>query len=400
MNVADIRDRASLVWNSIAFLNDPSTGSCVWARVRPWLLGLLGLLGVLGVLAMFGVVPVRLNDSQATAKPLPEADTPPIEFAYLDPLRADAYLGQAEGGLANSEQRSEQLINSINASVSIGTAGQVGGSEQKQLSTVATVTPQAADRFYTFLRRLLQGGEANYKEPNTCNGEKATRWLGDVNDEDGAREVMDQVECIGVGNFIRIRHAQLFLPPFAQALPRVQSANAFFGALPAPRTAFTSPTQSVEITKALSGYAKLVGSDPRMPFVAAPYGADERVGHGVTFFLPAGYGGITSEPSLLSGSVTIVGEIVYSAGAGAPYIDYPTVDTFGRALLKAQTALRTDLGVCVRSLPTRTPLAALRPSSLARPAACRSEQQTLDDVKKSVTFKPPVVVVLPLAIYE
>jgi len=351
---------------------------------------------------MFGVDPVRLNDA---AKTLPEADTPPIEFAYLDSLRADAYLGQAEGGLASSEQRSEELTNSINASVSIGTAGQVGGSEQKQLSTVATVTPQAADRFYTFLRRLREGGEANYGDPSTCNGAKESHWLGDVNDEASTREVIDQVECIGVGNFIRIRHAQLFLPPFAQALPRVQSASAFFGALPAPRTAFTSPTQSVKITRALSGYAKLVvkgsvGSDPRMPFVAAPYGADERVGHGVTFFLPAGYSGITSEPDLLSGSVTIVGEIVYSAGGGAPYIDYPTVDTFGRALLKAQTALRTDLGVCVHSLPRRTSLAALTPNSSARPAACRSEQQTLDDVKKSVTFKPPVVVVLPLAIYE
>jgi hypothetical protein len=103
-----------------------------------------------------------------------------------------------------------------------------------------------------------------------------------------------------------------------------------------------------------------------MPFVAAPYGADERVGHGVTFFLPAGYSGITTEPSLLSGSVTIVGEIVYSAGAGAPYIDYPTVDTFGRALLKAPAALRTDLGVCSkappsRSLPKSAPPAALTP---------------------------------------
>jgi hypothetical protein len=381
-------------------------GSSIYAKIG---LPLLVVLAILGVLAMLGVVPIRLVGSQAGADPLPEADTPPIEFAYLDPLRADAYLGQAEGGLASSEQRSEQLTNSINASVSVGSAGQVGGSEQKQLSTVATVTPQAADRFYTLLRRLRSGGEADYRQPATCNGERSTHWLGDVNDEDSAQEVMDEVECIGVGNFIRIRHAQLFLPPFAQALPRVQSTNAFFGALPAPRTAFTSPTQSVKITRALSGYAKLVGADPRMPFVAAPYGANEKVGHGVTFFLPAGYGGITSEPSLLSSSVTIVGEVVYSAGAGAPYIDYPTVATFGRALLKAQVALRTDLGVCskapppatlLRGLPKHVPSATPTPSTPRRMARCASEQQTLDGVKKSVTFKPPVVVVLPLAIYE
>jgi hypothetical protein len=382
------------------------TGSSIYAKIG---LSLLTGLAVLGVLAIFGVVPLRLNESQASGKPLPEADTPPIEFAYLDPLRADAYLGQAEGGLASSEQRSEQLTNSINASVSIGGAGQVGGSEQKQLSTIATVTPQAADRFYTLLRRLREGGEANYRQPSTCNGERSTHWLGDVNDQDDANEVMEEVECIGAGNFVRIRNAQLFLPPFAQALPRVQSANAFFGALPAPRTAFTSPTQSVEITTALNGYTKLVGSDPRMPFVAAPYGASQQVGNGVTFFLPAGYSGITSEPSLLSGSVTIVGEVVYSAGGGAPYIDYPTVDTFGRALLKAQKALRTDLGVCsaspptatrLQSLPKHLPTASLQPSSPSGRTPCTSEQQTLEDVKESVTFKPPVVVVLPLAIYE
>jgi hypothetical protein len=41
----------------------------------------------------------------------------------------------------------------------------------------------------------------------------------------------------------------------------------------------------------------------------------------------------------------------------------------------------------------------LAPSSYGT-SACTSEQQTLEDVKESATFKPPVVVVLPLAIYE
>ncbi|MFZ2113536.1 MAG: hypothetical protein WAU77_07380 [Solirubrobacteraceae bacterium] len=35
---------------------------------------------------------------------------------------------------------------------------------------------------------------------------------------------------------------------------------------------------------------------------------------------------------------------------------YPTVDTFRRALLKAQKALRTDLGVCSRLQPSATSL--------------------------------------------
>jgi hypothetical protein len=239
---------------------------------------------------------------------------------------------------------------------------------------------------------------------------------------------MREITCIGVGNFVRIKNAQLFLPPFAQALPQVQSTTAFYGALPAERTSFTSPTQlaSDKFRAALAKYVKLVGHNPRMPFVAAAYGAKGELGgegvrgRSVTFFVPAELQGLAHEPSLFSGSVTVVGKIVYAAEQGAPYIDYPSVATFGRALLKAPTRFRTSLGVCSESPPALTLSAALPKRTLpsvstelqplsgqlvhhAKPRKvkpCTKNQQMIYDVKKSVRFKPPVVVVLPLAIYQ
>jgi hypothetical protein len=358
---------------------------------------------VLGVLSLLGTS-ARLTDASGSLN-LPPADTPPLEYAYLDSGRVDAYLGQAENGLASSEQRAQQVTRSVNASLAAGASAQLGASQQAQESATATVAPKAADRFYTFLRLLRNEDEASYGDPGTCNRGARTHWLGEINYQASPEEIMKQVACVGVGNFVRIINAQLFLPPFAQALPRAQSVNAFYGALPAPRTAFTSPTQSVQISHALSAYAKLVGTRVRMPFVGAPYGVDNQVGRNVAFFLPAEYQGLGFEPSLFSGSVTIVGKILYSARAGEPYIDYPTISTFGRALLHAQPAFRDDLGVC-----SPTPPAATRPRSpapqhvalagLSKPSSCTSDQRLLYDIKKSVTFKPPFVVVLPLAIYQ
>jgi hypothetical protein len=297
--------------------------------------------------------------------------------------------------------------------------------------------------FYAFLRLLRHAPEAKQGACNDAGSRR--RWLGKLDFTEPPEQVMQEIECVGVGNFVRIEDVQLFLPPFAQALPRVQSANAFYGALPAPRTPFTSPAQSVALTRALQAYAKQVGPEPRMPFVGAPYGESNRVGgKRVAMFMPAKYSGLTPEPSLLTGSVTVVGKVVYAKSNTPPpssrrrrlratppaYIDYPTISTFGRALLKASTAFRADLGVCSKAptLQTRAqaPAKALpvgparsiagsgtaaRRQTVARHRSeqqrasrakrkCTSDQKMLDEVKKAVSFRPPFVIVLPLAIYQ
>jgi hypothetical protein len=324
-------------------------------------------------------------------------------------LRVAAYLGQVEDGLATSEQRTEELTRSVNASISAGTVAQLGASEQTQRGTQATVTPTAADRFYNFMRLLRAGGEASCRvigedmegdicKPSGCNGTSRTRWLGEVDAEWSAREITDEVGCIGVGNFIRIAHVQLFLPPFAQELPHAQSTNAVYGQLPAPRTAFTSPTRSTQVRGSLRRYAGLLGRDSRLPFVAAPYGGRARVGQGVSFFLPARYMGLTTEPALLSGSVTVVGKIIYSAPGGQAYIDNPTVSEFGAALVRVSKRFLDSLGVCSKTPPPET--RPQRTGARHPSGSCSTHQRTLDAVKASVTFKPPIVVVLPLAIYQ
>jgi hypothetical protein len=372
-----------------------------------------GLVIVAAVLViLFVVQPFKALSPTEGGAPLQAADEPPLEYGYLDSPRVADYLGQLENGLASSEQRTEQLSRNINASISSGTFAQVGASQQTQEGTQSTVTPTAADRFYHF-ERLLRAHTATCgrigRSPTgettclsgRCNTSKRTFWLGDINDQASPDRIIAEVACIGVGNFVRLSNTQLFVPPFVQPLPRAQSANAFYGKLPSLRTPFTSPTQSAMIRAGLQGYVKLVGPTPRLPFIAAPYGLTTNVGKGVTFFLPTHYVGLTAEPSLLSGSVTIVGKIIYYAPGGNAYIDYPTISELGQPLLqmgKTDPDFLNAVGVCSKIPPSQTQPKLARISGST--SNCTSPQQTLDTVTASVTFRPPIVVVLPVAIYQ
>jgi hypothetical protein len=378
-------------------------------RTPRWKNATLVLLAAALIVVLLVWTGIRPAAGGPDAANLPPADTPPLEYAYLDSFRAAAYLGQMEDGLATSEQRTEQLTRSVDASISAGTTAQLGASEQAQQGTHAIVTPTAADRFYNFMRLLREGGEASCQvvgheangdicNPDHCNGTSRTRWLGEVDAEWSARKIMDEVGCVGVGNFIRVAHAQLFLPPFAQVLTRAQSASAVYGKLPAPRTAFTGPTRSSTAPAERSSYVGSLAQNARLPFVAASYGSTEPVGSGVTFFLPARYAGLTTEPALLSGSVTVVGKIIYSASAGQPYVDYPTIGEFGPALVRRNPSFLDSLGVCAKHPPPQT--RSLTGHAQNPTESCKTHPRTLEAVKRSVTYAPPVVVVLPLAIYQ
>jgi hypothetical protein len=379
---------------------------------------------VVAVIVLHGIGVVFPNQSFIGGSSSAAADIPPIEYAYLDSARVAAYLGQLENGLPASEQRSQQLTESINASLSAGTAAQVGASQQAQQATQVTVTPTAADRFYMFLRALRSAPMATCRvtrndpnadgcNPSGCNTTGRTRWLADINDQSASPLIMGEVQCAGVGNFVRLTHAQLFVPPFGQALSRAASANAFYGELPSPRTAFTSLTQLAAVRAGLDRYSRLVGPDPRVPFVAAPYGFASAVGSGATFFLPVRYLGLTAEPALLSGDVTIVGKIIYYAAKGGPaYIDYPTISQFGQPLGVASRSFLDALGVCSSVPPPQiragahghtsaTPKGSADVGQPVKPTgSCTSHQRALDAVKASVTLTPPIVVLLPLAIFQ
>jgi hypothetical protein len=358
-------------------------------------LGVLAALGiaVLVLLAILGKVPDLDNSSNGSSS-LPPPDIPPVEFVYFDAPRAEAYLGQALGGTENSIERKDKVTRTINATVSAGANAQLGGSEEGQQDTVTTVTPKAADRFYTLMRQLrAKNKEIEYDaQKEECKGGKESEppWMGDVNEEDPYKTVMQEVRCIRVGNFIRIRRARLLLPSFVRTLPRVRSVGALPKTSPSPHVPFDSPAQSNQVYRALHAYARLVGPNPRIPFVAEPY---HRSGERVTFFLPSLYRGVTREPSLLGSSMTIVG-LVISASSRGSYTDYQTISTFGHTLLEAQKALRADLGICVKTPKTET-----RQRSGHR-VPCTPPGRMLAEMKRSMKVPPPFVVVLPIAIYD
>ncbi len=399
-------------------------------------------------LLLGGVVSVHGHAKHLGSSPsLAEPDVPPLEFAYLDSARVSEYLGQAENGLVRSEQRGKALKQSVNAALSAGGNASLGGDEQNEESTTATVEPDGADRLYTFLRLLHAepAGDARPGAPRaSCAGSDHVKgWLTDVDFGESAKKVVKEFGCIGVGNFVRIDDVELFVPPFAQALPRLRSANTFYGSLPAPKYRFTSPTQSVALRHALTDYVARLGTAARVPFVGAPYGEGSQLGTKIPIFMPTEYRDITEEPSLLAGPVTVVGKLVYAELATpavkhvhgrrpkpAPpaYIDYATVDKFGQALLRSRPIFRADLGVCSKAptlqtraqapLGTTLPLTGSNASSRAaqREAAqsgserrasarkakrqCTSSQAMINEVKKDVSFRPPIVIVLPLAIYD
>jgi hypothetical protein len=343
-----------------------------------------------------------------SAEDLPPADLAPAEYVYLDSSRVSAYLGQAVGGLGPSETRTQQLTDNVNASLSAGTTAQLGASEQAQSMTQTTVTATAADHFYTFLRLLRKTGELH---PSTsganddCSARDSTRWLGDVDASAAAGTIAARLACIGQGNFVRVTNAHLYLPPYAHALPRAQNASVFYDRFAKLNISLNAPTLPAVVQHDVTSYQKIVGRNPRLPFVATTIGVVTRAQPApVTFFVPARYKGLTREPSLLSAPVTVMGKIVYMSLAPnhsrTGYTDVPTVTTFGRAMLAARhfsSLFLSALGLC-GSTKSRGHAKAKTPRGGG--PQCDSPGATIAHLRHSVTFKSPVVVILPLAIYD
>ena len=70
---------------------------------------------------------------------------------------------------------------------------------------------------------------------------------------------------------------------------------------------------------------------------------------------PVRYQGLTSEPALLTGDVTIVGKIIYYAlKGGQAYIDYQTISQFDEPLALSSRSFLDALGVCSSVPPPKT----------------------------------------------
>jgi hypothetical protein len=353
----------------------------------------------------------------------PSPDISPAEYLYLDGSRVLAYLGQVEGGLSASEKQTLGITKSVSGGVTAGSVAQLSASAQSQQTAEKTVSPKIADRTYELLRVLRANGDAEEECPEGRLGERRP-WLGTIDarlsEHNTENRIKRKLKCIGEGNFIRILNAHLYLPPYASVLKKARYALPYVGDFKLRR----HPAESLvprKLRRALARYRKIVGRNPRLPFVL-PAVSDKRgnAPETVTFFVPVRYLDLTAEPSLLSGDVTVVGKIVRSdlrsradvQAQGEPverfapqYVDFQTIETFGRALQRARNPLLNELQVCVleklgASIPGAPGAGNAPPRSHAHRKCSKERRAVIARVRGSVTFPAPVEVILPIAIYR
>jgi hypothetical protein len=187
------------------------------------------------------------------------------------------------------------------------------------------------------------------------------------------------------GDFVRIKNARLFLPPYAAIYPRVRYASSFLdGGFDAPRDRLVAPTSRSQRNQ-VQAYLRSIGPKARLPFVVPTLRGARRVKRAVTFLVPVRYQYLGKEPSLLSGNVEVLGKLVYKDPRLASdvtsddpieprYVDRQSLATFGPSLSTASPALRRRLGLGRRAIDRQ--------------------------LRASMTFAAPVAVVVPVAIYQ
>jgi hypothetical protein len=344
--------------------------------------------------AFFAVLAVVLGvlwyRSARTQTVLPSPDTPPAEYLYLDTARVLSYLGQISGGLSASEQRTDSLSDALTAGLKGGDLINVSGSRTHALSVQTVVTPSTSDRFYRLLAVLRD--RKNSRRPT----DRKADWLFTIDGHPEEREVFEKkterkIAKIHEGDFVRIEDAHLFLPPFAAVFRKTRYA-ALYG-LPKVnryRESFLRSTSPAPLRSIASrdseAFRRRVGRDATLPFVLpVTIGSDKQIQ--LTIFVPARYTQLLENARLLAGDLTVVGKVIFkdprlpgkgscrAQPAACRYVDVQTVSNYAPALEHAPESVRQAL-----QLDLYSDLAAY--------------------VQDFVQFSVPVVVVLPVAIYQ
>jgi hypothetical protein len=323
-------------------------------------------------LIFFGLPGSSSNEPNAIS----EADTPPAEYLYLDSERVFAYLGQLLGGLSASQTRSSSIEDALTADLKGGSLAELSRSQKRLQAIQEVVTPTAADRFYRLLVVLREGKS---KRPSAREAD----WLFTL-DGHPTRKVFDRflkrLEKIHEGDFVRIVDAHLVLPPFAAFLPKTRYATPYTPpGVPTPRY-FGRLLNRPGGAKVLKRYRDLLGANPTLPFVLPIRGRVK-----LTVFVPVRYEALFDNPRLLSGNLTVVGKVIFKDPRlpgeqpcrrlvhRCDYVDRQTIASYGSALAKGPALVREVLGV---------------------------EGRSVDTVRAFVRFGVPVIVVLPIAIYQ
>jgi hypothetical protein len=359
------------------------------AAVVKWVGDHLGTLAnaVLVVVVAFGLYNDLFRHNETKLFEL-RADTPPPEYLYLDAERTLAYLGQIEGGLSDSEKRKESLQSEATASLK-SPGADLATARRHEQSIEEVVTPRSTDRFFKLLRKLRAGRDEG-------DGDRSP-WIVDVDarvpDHAAFLKLLDGMQKIREGHFVRISNARLLLPDYAAVIRRIRYATQYVypyksaSLFTAPAAAAFAAPDSAQLREDVKAYLDLLGLDPTLPFVV-PTWSPGKLGRRVVFFVPARYLAIVDNQRLLAGNLTVVGKVIYKdlRAAGkrctsrpvqpCKYVDVQTFSTFAPALEQARQSV-----LSVLTIPP--------------------DRGSLDQaVLQSVSFETPIVVVLPVAIYQ
>jgi hypothetical protein len=273
----------------------------------------------------------------------------PPDYAYLDTAAVALYLGQLQGGLATSEQLSEQL--SKGRSASLGAGGlSLGGSTASSSTAERVVTPTATSSFYQLLDLLGRDG-----------------YLHTVDATESPAKLRHAFAGIPEGSFVELQNCTIQIPsyvtleelsrastgnqsPLAIYLSATQSIAQTFGSsptsyqellealhaagrarkgtgIPAAFVRFT-PQEQRRLGRAIRALDKSVGTDPRVPLSTCDGGTDYKP-RGVDLLFPIQLADLSSEQSLLAGPVTVVGKLVRAVrNQGEDYVDEASFATF------------------------------------------------------------------------
>lgn len=310
---------------------------------------------VLTIVVVLFLLPESIGDDDANKPRRPSVialgpdDGPPREFLYLDGARVDAYLSQFEGGLATIEKTSATAIDKRSAEIEAAPS-KAAREIQAQDAFERSVTPTTTSRVISLTSHLKDRTSLQTLPPLAALEKSSTR----------ARE-----------------RASAFL----KAWPKARQGRFVQITGPVKVPSFGRLYQAISLVPAQSAAGRqgknllaAVGRDPRFPIAIH---VDDGSSAPLRLILPLQYSLLASEASLLGGSLTIIGKVLYRIHPKRrPFRDAQTWSRFRPAIRKEDT-----------------PDKLLRRFGLDR----QSVRQELERYK---TVNGPAAVILPIAIYK
>jgi hypothetical protein len=257
---------------------------------------------VIGILANAWTVNVDLHPSEAAPTPTPtptldaglgEGERSPREFVYLDAVRATAYLSQLEGGNETLKTISKGTNRKLTAGLELGPV-KAGGEAGEQDAVSLNVTPTASSNFQGLMRRLadlrlmwrLNGANSEADSPlqPAADANAASTCVGGGEPVGNSRFATNW--CMVHNSAIVTFSHRLTVPEFVRLYLKLRWAG-----------------QHARLHKAGRALLRRLGDQATLPFVA-------RMKGGVRMVMPVQVTLLSSEPTLMSARLRVVGKVV------------------------------------------------------------------------------------------